>query len=351
MQQTIAVRPDETGALAAASRPGSAKGVRRLDSLQVLRALAAMAVVLFHLHWTGIASFGVELFFVISGFVISHAAAADSRRFLARRVFRVVPLYWLATVGILALAIVAPSLAASTDPTAGNLVRSLFFVPYARADGAAMPLLFLGWTLNYEAFFYIVFAGCLLVSRRHAPLLALGILAALALAHEALAQLGVAADFWSRPVILNFACGIAAWTTWRHGAAPMRRTPPLFAAAISLATIAAYAFGLHQAWQAAWGVLPVSGAMGAVLVLAMLRLEDAFAWPASILLAGDASYSLYLLHPYSLEAVARFAHPFDASPAGLLASAMAIGLSLGIAVLAFRLIERPSNRFLRRRFG
>lgn len=323
-------------------------GNARLDALQVLRAVAALAVVLFHCHWTGIASFGVELFFVISGFVICHAAAQNPRHFLAKRVARVVPLYWLATCAVFGVALVVPALVPATHASALNLLRSLAFWPYAREDGADMPILFLGWTLNYEALFYAVFAGCLALSQRFAPWLALGVLVLAAALHGLALPLGDPLDFWTRPMVLNFACGIGAWLIWRHSGAALQRIAPLWSG-----TLALIAFGvlLVGANHGIGGVLPSGGFVSAVLLLSLLALSDRIRWPSALLMVGDASYSLYLLHPYVLEVVHRKIHAFGPDAPGALATLGAVLAAVVVALAVFRLVERPSNRALRRLIG
>lgn len=318
----------------------------RLDSLQVLRGVAALAVVVFHLGWTGIASFGVQLFFVISGFIICHAGMAAPDRFLLKRLARVVPLYWLATLGVAAAALVLPALFPATDPTPANLLRSLFFIPYQRADGEAFPLLFLGWTLNYEMAFYLIFAGCLLVSRKYAPWLALAALLVLMAARPMLAPFAFPFEFWTRPILFHFVTGIMAWLWWSDRSESLGKLPISLAATAALALFAGFVSGLWQGWSA---VLPVDALAGALLLLSVLRLDGALRWPALVLLIGDASYSLYLLHPYAVEAIDRLVHPFGSDVAGIFWSATAVTSSIAIAIVSYRLVEAQSNRWLRRR--
>ena len=317
----------------------------RLDCLQVLRAVAALAVVIFHCHWTGVASFGVELFFVISGFVICHAAARDPRHFLAKRAARVVPLYWLATLGVAAIALVAPALASATHVTVPNLLRSLAFWPYRREDGADMPLLFLGWTLNYEVFFYATFAVCLAISTRLAPYIALGLLVAVASLHGLVAPLGDPLDFWTRPIVLNFACGIVVWLVWRGSGAGLQRIPSIIAGLVALIAFGVLLVGAHHGLG---GVLPWSGIICGTVLLALLSLSNRVRWPEALMLVGDASYSLYLLHPYVLEVANRKLHAFGPDLLGGLITIGAILAAVAVAIMVFRVVEWPSNRALRR---
>lgn len=143
----------------------------KLYGLQGLRAIAAAFVVFVHAVSTyrekvdAASGFfpgfptgesGVQLFFAISGFIIYTASInmapgfGSAKLFAWRRLVRVVPLYWLATI------VYAIKLALVTEsPTGAELFKSLFFVPYG---GYVMrPVLGAGWTLNFEMFFYLVF--------------------------------------------------------------------------------------------------------------------------------------------------------------------------------------------------
>lgn len=194
----------------------------RLHALQYLRALAAIAVLIFHagqasgfqLH---LFALGVDLFFVISGFLMVAITDAHSRPgpFLRDRVMRVVPLYWIATLAWVLLRIAA----GGPPPDLGHLLGSLLFIPVASRHSGSyhFPVLELGWTLNYEMAFYVAFAVSLfVVARWRLPLLTM--LFVMAVTAGQWARPGSAAlAFWSGPIILEFLAGawLARW--WRGG--------------------------------------------------------------------------------------------------------------------------------------
>ena len=106
---------------------------------------------------------GVDLFFVISGFIMVYSSEAifgspgASGTFLRRRLVRIVPLYWAATAFQCYLYYRFGG-AEIYAPLWRNLISSLFFLPIPRDDGSVVPVLMVGWTLNFEMLFYVVFA-------------------------------------------------------------------------------------------------------------------------------------------------------------------------------------------------
>jgi peptidoglycan/LPS O-acetylase OafA/YrhL len=157
----------------------------KLDSVQVMRAMAALAVCsghLFHevylfnpsstikflneLPW----GMGVDLFFVISGYIMMKTSRNCFGRdgaasgFFLKRLVRIVPSYWFFTTLMLISTLLVPQELNSGVFTLPHTIMSYLFIPHfnPRVEGLLQPILGLGWTLVYEMFFYIVFAICLL---------------------------------------------------------------------------------------------------------------------------------------------------------------------------------------------
>jgi exopolysaccharide production protein ExoZ len=142
-------------------------------NIQFLRAVAALLVVFYHLQpmvnanyatkWNShFGAIGVDIFFVISGFIMFYTNRNMERgptTFIADRLLRIVPLYWLATLVIVTLFLIGfrpNGLHYLTMPT---LIKSMIFVPSEFPDGRHDLVLSLGWTLMYELYFYAVFAS------------------------------------------------------------------------------------------------------------------------------------------------------------------------------------------------
>ncbi|WP_331326040.1 acyltransferase [Methylorubrum populi] len=189
---------------------------------------------------------GVDVFFVISGFIIVHAAGplygrpGARARFAAHRIARLVPLYWLVTGLYLALGLAAPALLSGEGgpPDGARVLASFLFWPMARPDGAVLPLYGLGWTLNYEMAFYALFALGLGLSRRGAVAWLVAALALLVLVGRLVPSPPVPLVFWSDPIILEFALG-AGLALARAEGARLGTLPRLALAGAGLLALAA----------------------------------------------------------------------------------------------------------------
>ncbi len=320
--------------------------VQRIESLQVLRFVAALSIAARHLPGSPLNAldpngFGVDVFFVISGFII--CLVADGRRpaeFMWNRVARVVPLYWALTLAVTAVALVAPSLLNSTTADPWLLLQSLLFVPFMKASGQMQPILYVGWTLNYEMFFYALFALCLFAGRA-APVLMLMLLAMLAVVGYLVSFDLAPLAFWTDGYILEFGFGIVLCLVWK-------RWPfPTWMAVLGVVGLAAVlwqqASPLQLPRELAYGVPAMLLVAGALAV----RIERRGLWIPLIAL-GNASYALYLSHPYVVlgaDAVTRRLG-LDQGMAALVTDVLALALACVVALMLHYGFERPTQRWL-----
>jgi exopolysaccharide production protein ExoZ len=324
------------------ARPAGAR--ETLHGIQYLRALAALAVVFFHAgersgHALAIGAAGVDVFFVISGFIMWVIVArrpVSPGRFLVERLRRVAPVYWLATGVMAAGALVGlfPNLVL----TAQHLLASLFFVPFrSPSSGEVWPVLVQGWTLNYELFFYVVFAACLFLPTRLR-------LAAVAAVFAGLVALGLVVESgnalfvtYTKPIILEFVAGMLIGRLWLAGRVRGRMLA-MCLIGLSLAGFAAIAI-LRLPFDE-WTCRPLAAA----LVYGTVALESEGGVPrlGFPTLLGDASYSIYLWHTFAISLVAKAGVALGLQPALILAASVCAGTLAGIC--GYWLVERPLLR-------
>ncbi|MEH3107251.1 MAG: acyltransferase [Sphingomonas fennica] len=296
--------------MAELNRPGSADSRSNiLFGIQVLRGIAASLVVARHcaVHAGGhgggepfaLGQFGVDIFFVISGVVIYLAGREQAWHvFLRRRMARIVPLYWIVTT----LAVAASWRMAADPYWLSNAAASYLFIPAHDSPRTIWPPVMTGWTLNYEVFFYAVCTMVLAAGARRfgltvAAIIALGVAVAAPFLASAGATIRPAALILLAPISLEFLGGLALGHWWRTG----RDLPNWQIAALlagSLAWLSAFPdshpYRLDRVLL--WGV-PAIGIVWAVMALEG-RVRFAAARP--LLLLGDASYAIYIVHPAAL---------------------------------------------------
>jgi len=337
-----------------------------LFNLHLLRALAALAVVYFHITSVAglnldfnIGAHGVDVFFVISGFIIAHIGSRTPEHFLIRRLIRIVPFYWSASLLVFGVAVMFPHLLRSTQPDPIQLLCSLLFIPRETAYAGMFPTLILGWSLNYEMYFYVVFSLSLALSGRRAPLLCAVLIALVA---AAIGLSGVdqpSIMFYARPLVLEFCFGIACFYALRlaeRHAGGLRSVPYARALLLILAVLAALTLGLEE-YHGGHGLPRFIGAglPAAVLVFALLMLERIFGVSAKSRLVyhlGESSYVLYLIHPYIIYAILRLLiHNPDALGAFEVMSVIVVllAVSAATAVALHVYFEKPLMERLRRR--
>lgn len=336
--------------------PSRAPAPVELVSIQYLRAVAALGVVVWHaqgqmgLGETAVLQAGIEIFFVISGYVmwliLSDRPVAPGV-FLKKRLARVVPLYWLLTTLMVVLLLIAPRLLQSTRFDLPHVVASYLFVAWPNpVDGVGLkPVMIPGWTLNYEMAFYALLALALAFRKRRRGPIVVGVLSLLALG--SLAPLPAIAHFYFSPFMAELALGVLL-------AMAMKRVPDAWLRG----GLAAFGLGCAALIGAAWmdpqGHLRLlSFAIPVVAIVAgLVALEKTGRLPEVPLLKaiGDASYPLYMLHPVLLSAMAQAWRVSGAAPPSpWLYVAISVVVTSVVGWLAHVTLERPLVRLFRTR--
>ncbi len=257
-------------------------------------------------------------------------------RFLWRRLVRIAPLYWLAT-----FVVVAFQLAFEAGISRLNLLKSLAFVPFANPThaGAIWPILVPGWTLNYEMFFYLLFAIGLL-SRHMVPFVTatIGLLVTAGFVFD---PDGAIAHTYTNALMIEFLAGLWIGKLWAFD--PQKFAPlwPLLPLGVVALPVCEW---LHPPSILA-GLIPgVAIVLGALAIEARGRVPR-LAWAK---LLGDASYSIYLVHTIAMMGVAFVVHalPIDGwlQLVAIVTLSVAVGTISGIGV--YHWVEMPLLRVL-----
>jgi peptidoglycan/LPS O-acetylase OafA/YrhL len=314
-------------------------------------------------HWEHFGTSGVDIFFVISGFIVSLVAARSgtrgpgdgrrgSLRFLARRITRVFPLYWILTVALILVGSLGHH---RIEWQKVAWLPTLFLLPSASYPASA-PFLALGWTLMFEFYFYLVLTAFLLLTPRFLTRnTVLFLLAAVGIG----ALVGIQRPWLVlalNPVLLEFVFGCLLGLLFlrtRPMAHSLRRPGMALAAVGATALLSTIFLGYGSANNAfhilagrdCWLRVGVWGVPSALLVGGMLLWDPAMLSPPARLLVflGDASYSIYLCTMPARAVVDHFWSRFAifGADAGVFFGAAFCTLA---GVICYLWVERPLMR-------
>jgi peptidoglycan/LPS O-acetylase OafA/YrhL len=340
-----------------------------ISNLQICRALAALIVVIGHslhdldtlaaragvepvtstINWGA----GIDIFFVVSGFIMVYVAGQDfgepgaPRRFLAKRFARVAPLYWLVTTALIVGSFIAPSLL--NEPIGGvrHILTSYLFIPDLRPDMTLVrPVMALGWTLNYEMLFYVVFACAMALPLRFGLAAMTALLAGAALAKTLLGVEQTQLAFWMDPLVLEFLFGVYLGLAHRAG---WRLSAPV-AIALGLAGLALVTTRLPEAAGLTISANFLRYGVPATMLVGAAALgpqAPALGLGGFAIALGDASYALYLSHPFVIRPLREIWLKIGGADFPLVL--YVVVCTIGAVAVAFALhiyLERPIARLL-----
>lgn len=328
--------------------------MEKFNSIQALRGIAALFVVLEHIRFLNCGAFGVDIFFCISGFMILFSTQKSTDHFLTRRLIRIVPFYWLMTLATYALLLIAPGLFAQTKADPVLLVKSLLFIPFDIGGGLFQPLLRIGWTINCEIFFYLLFFISLKISHKYRGLICSGLLLVTVMLGALLPSVSPFLSFYGNPVMLEFIFGmLAQQICHRLYILHMAGRLPRFLLPLSIATAALCLGGLLLTRQYADALgfrRPVLWGLPALVILLCFFLIGLYLkMPGVLTRLGDISFSLYLVHYYPVMFLDRVLFDFSAvSVKAFIGLAVSLVLSILLALICYELIEKRLTQILRR---
>lgn len=323
-----------------------------LQSIQLLRGIAALSVVYVHVLATpNFGLFGVDIFFVISGFVMTLVTTKNTNptAFFLHRLIRIVPLYWMLTTCLLVVIVFAPNLLSSTTLNFTNFLKSLFFIPYFKESHLIQPFLFVGWTLNYEMLFYLCITSGLMLSSRHYLLIAISALVLIYLTLGVLADNSLLNGFFGNLKIFEFVLGILAFKIYRFGY--LKNIPYLFGLFISAGCLFFMIYA--ETKQIKIDSFFTYGIPSFFLLLSALSLELIMGSPIVKTIAtfvGDTSYAIYLSHAFVIEFIRKVVIKHSDFLQHHMSVVIIVSLSASILVGYFlhRYLDQPLQHYLKR---
>lgn len=345
----------------------AAASPKALVSIQVARGFAALAVVSYHASLTQVKYFsgvdilpaffshgqsGVDLFFVISGFVMvlttasKHGKLIESGKFLWNRFFRIYPTYWVYYIALVPVLLCLPGFVNSSEGGKVDLLTSFFLLP-----ASTLPLLLVAWTLTLEVWFYVVFAAILLLPKRFlVPAMALWFVALVAVNLTGVTPDAPLLALVQNPLALEFILGGVAALLFRRIGRVLAGLIALAGASVLIATLQDPC--ITDCVEPGYARPLLSGIGFAMLLLAATALETraGIGVFARVKVLGDMSYSVYLCHILVLAVLGRIwmvlsAHIGSYPLIVALWWVLTLAAVLVCGYLSYRIIELPVMKF------
>ncbi|MCB4358663.1 acyltransferase family protein [Quatrionicoccus australiensis] len=326
-------------------------------SIQILRAIAALLVVLHHISWKcsqfsssnpwdwmTFGGAGVDLFFIVSGYImcqVSYSRENNFIVFISARIKRIIPLYWGLSFFALVVYLLSPHLVNSSGGDT-DVYSSFFLLPTK-----GKYLIQNGWTLRFEFLFYFIFALFLVFFKGVLHLIFTSLfICALVFIGIVFSVDGIVFEFLTSPMLFEFVFGMSVFFIF------YKNFNVRFEFGILLVVLGGALFylsdnnwNLHRVWS--WGVPAL------IFFVGIRSLEAKFnsgwrSWAVWLGKLGDSSYSLYLVHPFSLAGSAIFLKKIGFSYNPFIFSFVLFFSALISGYLCYLLLEQPLLKAFRR---
>ncbi|EIE3222533.1 acyltransferase [Salmonella enterica subsp. enterica serovar Typhimurium] len=294
----------------------------KLESLQILRGLAALSIVLYHYRFYmvpdkadmtipnklfGWGSIGVDLFFVISGFIMVYitngkqAGMASWKAFITGRLFRILPTYYV--ILLITFFINGAMSIFHYQDKVDNLISAITFIPYLISPAPFYidpdGMYNIRWTLNYELYFYIVFSICILSGKKIAPVIiwfvftsCMGFLytGSFQLSKQGYNTQSIIFNFMTNPIILEFIIGVFSGLMYFYLRKQSEKFKMVFLVC-SLIFIAILISNMHKSYL-------YTAMMFSLIVVNFTVYNERISkvTPKILVKMGDVSFSWYLVH-------------------------------------------------------
>lgn len=329
---------------------------RHFNSIQALRGITALFVALEHVRFLNCGAFGVDIFFVISGFMVMFSTHKDTKHFLGKRFIRIYPLYALVTLGTYFLLLVFPDMFQLTKADPSSLIKSLFFIPFEISPGIIQPLVRVGWTINYEILLYVLFAIACRLSHRFRGLICSGFLILLMLLAHTLPVDSIVLDFYGDYILLEFIFGMLLYYVISKIYVPLSNKKyttlaPYLCVPAVLVLFGVLAYTKQNVPLIPFGRAVYWGLPALVIVTLTFIMDTKLTMPKPLVYLGNISFSVFLLHYYPLMFIDRKIYSLEYyTPLAIPVTICGLLVVILIASVSYVLIEKRLTGYLRRFF-
>ncbi|MHA4807447.1 acyltransferase family protein [Flavitalea flava] len=346
--------------------------MKKIYSIQVLRGMAAISIVLYHMliiekKYSGgdlylpflfkMGQSGVDLFFVISGFIMVTITGEGSKvstgNFLLHRAARIYPNYWFYFLITLSVFLINPSLVNSSQGNSTNFFTSFLLLPSRN-----LPLVLVAWSLIFELYFYLIFS---FLRKGKGPLFFFGLVCWLAglllintwLPSYANPSANPVVALLTSPYSIEFIAGALAAITISHNL--LKKVPVKIFVLFIILLFVLYPFFFFSFYSTERSGLFLQsilfGIIFALLLISCVSIEQktGIRFPRFLIRLGDISYTIYLSHVLIMGLIGKIWAAFFQKPDSMLDNLLVMPVILGTVIfysfLGNRWIERPSYTF------
>lgn len=274
---------------------GKSKGNKKIEIIQVMRGIAALGIVYFHTEYGPYksANWGVDFFFILSGFflMVSTELNEGGVKYWKNKLIRLCPMYYIMTIVVAIGYLALPTAFHSKVVNAETVVKSFLFIPCYASDGKIFPVYSLGWTLNLEMFYYLLFFVAMKINHKHRGSIAASTVVILLLLGQLLHSENACFQFWTQTQLINFVVGIGLYGLMRGiDRIEMKRGTATTGIIVSIFLLFSGKYVLGIYFSVLWNTL-----WGGVLLFFCLPLKNVSVNPFLKTL-GDMSFYIYMTH-------------------------------------------------------
>lgn len=346
--------------------------MKKIQNIQALRGVAVLSVVLFHLvsieqKYGGSKTIlselfqfgmvGVDLFFVISGFVMVAVTRGKFKnqkhalKFIYRRASRIFPTYWFYSLLVLIVFFIQPLWVNSSQGNQVNILASFLLLP-----SQTLPLVMVGWTLTHEMYFYLIFfLFMLLFSERNMPIAVLLWGISVLLLNISFKSSSPVIRIVTHPLTIEFIGGcVIGILYYKRNSQTTVRVLIAMACFVLTASIIGYFYYQKITGQIAplhWWRILIFGIPALLIVYCFVNAEEkGFVVHSSLIKVGDASYSIYLSHVITLSAVGRVWSMFSTNAVydNFIMIPILFLVVIYVGIISYHLVEKPLLKLSRK---